>query len=191
MAVIRRRRDNALLDAIEAHAPTIFDGTLWRVVRDGRSPVTCSRSGGRWDDGTFDVLYTSQEADGALAEMHFHLGRGQPVFPSKVRYHLHEIQATLNKALKLLDLAVLTALGLDTARYGQLSYQDKAGEYPRSQDIGEAAYFLEFDGLIVPSARWQCHNVILFCDRVPPAAIEERTDHGLIDWSDWARKNGR
>ena len=120
MAVIRRRRDNALLDAIEAHAPTIFDGTLWRVVRDGRSPVTCSRSGGRWDDGTFDVLYTSQEADGALAEMHFHLGRGQPVFPSKVRYHLHEIQAALNKALKLLDLAVLTTLGLDTARYGQL-----------------------------------------------------------------------
>ncbi len=191
MAAIRRRRDNVLLDAIEAHAPVVFDGAVWRVVREGRSPVVCSRSGGRWDDGTFDVLYTSRDADGALAEMHFHLGRGQPVFPSKVRYHLHEVQAALTKALKLADLAALAKLGLDTARYGQLSYQDKAGEYPRSQDIGEAAHFLEFDGLIVPSARWGCQNVIVFCDRVPPEALEAVKDHGPVDWTGWARKNGR
>ena len=188
MAAVRRRRDNALLDAIEAHAPVAFEASVWRVVREGRSPAICSRSGGRWDDGTFDVLYTSQEADGALAEMHFHLGRGQPVFPSKVRYHLHEVQTALSKALKLVDLAALAKLGLDMARYGQLSYQDKAGEYPRSQDIGEAAHFLEFDGLLVPSARWQCQNVILFWDRVPPEAVK---DHGLVDFADWARKNGR
>lgn len=191
MASVRRRRDNALLDAIEAHVPVPYDGAVWRVVREGRSPVICSRSGGRWDDGTFDVLYTSQDADGALAEMHFHLGRGQPVFPSKVRYHLHEVQTSIAKALKLFDLAALAKLGLDTARYGQLSYQDKAGEYPRSQDIGEAAHFLEFDGLIVPSARWECQNVILFCDRVPPESYLPVTDHGLVDWTDWARKNGR
>jgi RES domain-containing protein len=188
MAPVQRRRDNKLLDALEALEPVAFDGIVWRVVREGRSPVICSKSGGRWDDGTFDVLYTSQERDGALAEMYFLLGRGQPVFPSKVRYHLHELDVTLGRVLKLVNLEALGKLGLDTGRYGQLSYNEKAGEYPRTQELAEAAHFLEFGGLIVPSARWECHNVVLFCDRVPPAAMTEKADHGLIDWADWSER---
>lgn len=189
MAHARGRRDKALLDAIEAHAPVIFGGTVWRVVREGKSPVVCSRAGGRWDDGTFDVLYTSQERDGAIAEMYFHLGRGQPVFPSRIRFGVHELDVSLSRALKLADLAALAAMGLNTARYGQLSYDRVSEEYPRSQDIAEAAHFLEFDGLIVPSARRECLNVVLFCDRVPPEAMEAVTDHGLIDWTAWIRRN--
>ena len=73
------RRDNALIDALEAIEPVVFSGTVWRLVRDGRNPLQCSASGGRWDDGSFDVLYTSMSRDGSLAEMRFHLMRGQPV----------------------------------------------------------------------------------------------------------------
>lgn len=191
MIQTRRRRDNALIDAIEAHTPVTFDGTVWRVVREGRSPLICSRAGGRWDDGTFDVLYTSQERDGAIAEMYFHLRRGQPVFPSQVRFGIHELDVSLARALKLVDLAAMAALGLNTDHYGQLSYDRVSNEYPRSQDIAEAARFLEFDGLIVPSARWSCMNVVLFCDIVPPDAMEVVTDHGIIDWADWATRNIR
>lgn len=191
MATLRRRRDNALIDPIEALAPVRFEGTAWRVVREGRSPVDCARSGGRWDDGTFDVLYTAAERDGAIAEMFFHLGRGQPVFPSRVRYELHELSVALERALRLADLAALAGLGLDTAKYGQLSYEARSEEYPRSQDIAEVAHFLEFDGLIVPNARWACSNIVLFCDRVPPAAMGAVRNHGLVDWTDWARRNGR
>jgi RES domain-containing protein len=191
MATLRRRRDNALIDAIEALAPVRFEGTAWRVVREGRSPVDCARSGGRWDDGTFDVLYTAAERDGAIAEMFFHLGRGQPVFPSRVRYELHELSVALERALRLADLAALAGLGLDTAKYGQLSYEARSEEYPRSQDIAEVAHFLEFDGLIVPNARWACSNIVLFCDRVPPAAMGAVRNRGPVDWTDWARRNGR
>ncbi|MEW6437792.1 MAG: RES family NAD+ phosphorylase [Pseudomonadota bacterium] len=189
MVHARRRRDSALIDAIEAHKPIEFEGGVWRVVRDGRSPLACGSAGGRWDDGTFDVLYTSQERDGAIAEMHFHLSRGQPIFPSKVRYRLHELHASLSRALKLVDMQALAALGLDTARYGQLSYERMGEEYPRSQDIAEVAHFLEFDGLIVPSARWPCLNTVLFCDRVPPSRMDTVADHGLVDWDDWATRN--
>lgn len=189
MAEPRRRRDNKLIDAIEAHTPASFAGSVWRVVREGRDPLSCGRSGGRWDDGTFDVLYTAQQREGALAEMYFHLSRGQPVFPSRLRYHIHELDAALKRALKLVDLDALAQLGLDTARYGQLSYNEREAEYPRSQDIAEVAHFLEFDGLIVPSARWQCANVVIFCDRVPPSAMDTTTDHGLIDWREWERKS--
>ncbi|SUC82729.1 Uncharacterized conserved protein [Pannonibacter phragmitetus] len=191
MAHTRRSRDSALIDAIEALPPVQFEGTVWRVVRKGRSPVDCARSGGRWDDGTFDVLYTSQQRDGAIAEMYFHLGRGQPVFPSKVEYGVHELDVKLDNALQLVDLGALQRLGLDTSRYGQLSYDRACDEYPRSQDIAEAAHFLEFDGLIVPSARWDCMNVILFCDRVPPGAMEIAADHGLVNWPGWIKANIR
>jgi RES domain-containing protein len=187
----RRRRDNTLIDAIEAHQAVRFEGTVWRVVRENRSPLDCARSGGRWDDGTFDVLYTAQARDGAMAEMFFHLARGQPVFPSRVRHRLHEVSVALERALRLVDLAALARLGLDTARYGQMSYEMRTDEYPRSQDMAEVAHFLEFDGLIVPSARWSCSNVILFCDRVPPDAMEATHDHGLIDWAGWAQRHGR
>ncbi|MGY4752047.1 RES family NAD+ phosphorylase [Pannonibacter sp. Q-1] len=191
MAHTRRSRDSALIDAIEALPPVRFEGTVWRVVRKGRSPADCARSGGRWDDGTFDVLYTSQQRDGAIAEMYFHLGRGQPVFPSKVEYGVHELDVKLDNALQLVDLGALQRLGLDTSRYGQLSYDRASDEYPRSQDIAEAAHFLEFDGLIVPSARWDCMNVILFCDRVPPGAMEIAADHGLVNWPGWIKANIR
>lgn len=182
MTAARKRRDNKLIDAIEEIEPVEFAGTVWRVARRGLDPTQCSRSGGRWDDGTFDVLYTSEEKDGAINEMKFHLMRGQPVIPSRVKYHLFEIDLALGRALRLLDLPALAKLGLDVSRYGQLSYNEKQAEYPRSQDIGEAAHFLDYDGLIVPSARHDCLNIVIFCDRVPPESISAIADHGVVDW---------
>ena len=183
MAAKKRRRDNNLIDAVEAIDPVKFSGHVWRVVRDGRDPTRCSRSGGRWDDGSFDVLYTSEKREGALAEMKFHLMRGQPVFPSLVKYKLFELELALGRALKLLDLAALEAIGLEISRFGQLSYNEREAEYPRSQDIGEVAHFLDYDGLVVPSARYNCYNIIPFCDRISGSEIVVQKDHGEIDWS--------
>jgi RES domain-containing protein len=182
-------RDSRLIDSLEVlpHAP--FKGTVWRVVREGRDPCQCSASGGRWDDGSFDVLYTALDRDGAIAEMYFHLLRGQPVFPSKVRYSLHELKVELSETLHLATLPDLAALGLDTSRYGQLSYAGRNQEYPRTQEIAEVAHFLDCDGLLVPSARWVCSNLVIFCDRLGPAAIEAIKDHGLIDWARWQKEN--
>jgi RES domain-containing protein len=180
----RKRRDNLLIDAIEAINPVYYSGNVWRVTRAGRNPIQCSGSGGRWDDGTFDVLYTSEKREGALAEMTFHLMRGQPVMPSQVTYDLYELSVSMNRSLKLLNLEALQALGMDTARYGQPSYEGRLAEYPRSQDIAEVAHFLDFDGLVVPSARHPCLNVIPFCDRLTPDALQQVKNHGLINWSD-------
>lgn len=184
-----KRRDSALIDAIEAIEPKTFDGTVWRVVREGRDPTQCSASGGRWDDGTFDVLYTSLSDDGAKAEMYFHLLRGQPVFPSKVRYGLHELNVTLERSLKLLSLDALGALGVRIDRFGSLAYAQREEEYPTTREVGEVAHFLEYDGLIVPSARWDCLNAVLFCDYVAVENRESVKDHGLVDLKKWAQEN--
>jgi RES domain-containing protein len=177
------RRDSALIDTIRSVPPTPFSGQAWRIVREGRDPLQCGRPGGRWDDGSFDVLYTSLAKEGAIAEMRFHLQRGQPVFPSQVRYELHELFVSMAAALRFLSVASLAQLGISPATYGQLSYQGRVMEYPRTQDIAEVAHFLEFDGLLVPSARHDCLNAVIFCDRreLPgPAAVH---NHGIVNWS--------
>jgi len=89
----------------------------------------------------------------------------------------------------LADLAALAALGADTARYGILSYAERSQEYPRPQDIAEAAHFVGFDGLIVPSARFECLNVVLFSNRIPPESLEKVRDDGAIDWDEWRQRS--
>ncbi len=180
-------RDSGLLDAVEALPGGPFEGCAWRVVRDGRDPTQCSANGGRWDDGTFDVLYTSTGADGAIGEMYFHVSRGQPVIPSLVRYRLYELAISLASCVEIARLDTLAALGLKTSAFGRLSYEERAGEYPRTQEIGEAAHFHGRGGLLVPSARSDHTNLVIFCDSAGPEAVEIVRDCGEIDWSLWRK----
>ena len=185
----RRVRDSALLDALEGLSGSAFAGNVWRVVRAGRDPLQGSSPGGRWDDGSFDVLYTSQQADGALAEMYFHLMRGQPIFPSRMNFSLYELEVDLGRALRLADMASLEKLGVAVGNYGSMGFTRKQEEYRRLQEIAEATHFLDFDGLIVPNARWQCQNIVLFTGRVKPQDMTVARDHGPVDWLAWKDAN--
>jgi RES domain-containing protein len=187
MARSRPARDKLLLDAVEAMPIISFSGTVWRVVRVDRDPLTCSAAGGRWDDQTFDVLYTSTKADGAVAELYYHLTAGQPVPPSKAHYKLYDLRVSLTACMPIRSLGDLTALGVRTNSFGQLSYAERQQEYPRSQEVAEAAYFLGRDGMIIPSARGEHPNLVLFCDHVRPECLEVIGDQGRIDWAAWRR----
>ena len=186
----RALRDHKLLDALEPMPAERADLTLWRACLEGRDPTNCSAPQGRWDDGSFDVLYTAREPDGARAEMYFHVRRGLPVMPSKVRFNLHELRVRFDALLDLSDRHTIAALGVDLARYGSLDYGRHPDEYTRSQEIGDVAHLLDFDGLQVPSARWECSNVVLFCEKLKPDRIRVIADHGPIDWSEWERQQG-
>lgn len=183
-------RDNTLLDALEALPIVPLETVVWRVVREGRDPCRCSGAGNRWDNGEFEVLYTACDRLGAIAEMRFHLRRGQPVFPSKLRYTLHEIRVSLDGVYDLSEHATLELLGLNLSQYGQMSFVDRNSEYPSSQQIADAAHFLgsaepgEASGLLVPSARFDCSNLVIFCDHTIPSEYEEIANHGVIDWND-------
>ena len=175
-------RDAALLDALERLPRTPFAGTVWRSVREGREPTECARAGGRWDDRTFDVLYTSDVREGAIEERRFHLFRGQPIPPSKVRYELFELRIALAAVVAFDGLEALAAVGMSTAGFGAASYADKESEYPASQQVAEACFFLGADGILVPSARYEGRNLVVFCDQDPRPEIEVLRSHGLIDW---------
>jgi RES domain-containing protein len=177
----RRPRDPVLLDALDAFDRLPYARETWRVVRDGRDPLQGSASGGRWDPTLFDVLYTSLDPDGAVAEVHFHLSR-QPVFPSKIRYGLHRIRVRTEKTLRLPDLDAMIPLGVDPARYREILYGP-------TQAIGDAAYFLGFDSIIAPNARWSCNNLILFTDQIAPIDLEV-IESSEVKWSEWRKKLG-
>jgi hypothetical protein len=188
MVSSRKVRDNAILDILETIPKQPFEGSAWRIVRGDRDPLRSSSPKGRWDDGSFDVLYTSLEADGAKAEMYFHIMRGQPVFPSQMEFRLFELDVKLSRVIEFPDLASLAGIGVDVNNYGGLGYSRKDEEYTASQKIGEAAHFLDADALIVPNARWVCMNAVLYTGRIPPAHITIRRDHGIVDWKAWKDK---
>ena len=104
-------------------------------------------------------------------------------------YFLYELQAELDSAVDLSNRTLLSSLGVNKARFGQLSYHERAGEYPRTQEVAEIAHLLDHHGIIVPSARWDCKNLALFSDNVRPGAIEIAKDHGRIDWKAWMSTN--
>jgi hypothetical protein len=176
----RKPRDLALLDTLDACPREEFTGMAWRIVREGRDPLLGSPSAARWDPGRFDVLYTALARDGALAEIHFHLSR-QPVFPSKVRFHLYELSVRADGLLRLPDMAALERLGIERESYAGLLYA-------RTQEIGDAAQFLGFTGMIVPSARWNGLNLVLFTDRLGSDELAVRSQEP-IDWA--ARRRDR
>lgn len=184
----RNVRDNTLLDALERAEPVKFQNNVWRIVRSDRDPTQGSSPKGRWDDGTVDVLYTSLEADGAMSEMFFHLKSGQPVVPSQMKFGLYELEVKLDKVLRLASLSELEELGVGTKNFGSLDFAAKRSEYTRTQEISEAAHFMGFDGLIVPNARFQCHNVVVFTNRVPPEDLKVVKEYVMIDLDEWKRK---
>jgi len=188
MSVPRPPRPKALLDAIEAETPVGFSGQVWRVVTDGFEPLRPSRAGGRWDDGSFDVLYTSASRDGALAESWFHAAKGQPIIPSKIAKRLYQIKADLHRVLDLSSKGKLASFGVNMAAYGRLSYMQRVEEYPALQQIGEVAFFHEYQAVIVPSARWPGSNVVIITEHVALAQLEIVASEP-VDLRKWALTN--
>lgn len=177
-------RDQRLLDALEKVPQRPYSSSIvWRSVREGRDLLACWRSGGRWDDSSFDVLYTSETRNAAVEERRFHLYQGQPIPPSKVRYELFELRVSLEAVMIFDNLDTLGALGLNVGRFSQLSYVARDQEYPRSQEIAEACAFLGADGIRVPSARDpRSNNLIVFCEQDTAIEKEIVRRHGPIEF---------
>ena len=182
MSPSRRARDIELLDILDELDRVSVDDVVWRTVRSGRDPLSGQATGGRWDTGQFDVLYTAFEPGGAIAEIYFHLSR-QPVFPSKIKFTLNKIQVRTRQTLKFADLRELQVLGVDKDKYANILYD-------RTQEIADAAAFLGFDGIIAPNARWSCLNLVIFTNQIGPQGLE-LLESSVIDWNDWRQRHFR
>ena len=175
-----RVHDRSVLDALEQLDPEPFDEDVWRVVRNGRDPLRGASANGRWGAaGELDVLYTSEQRDGALAEVGYRLLL-EPVWPSLITHDIHVLAVKTDRVLRLVDTSKLEKLGVEIARY-------ETFDYSATQAIAAAAHFLEFDGLLVPSARFACSNLVLFTDRVSVAGSLQLVSSESVDWSAWRK----
>jgi hypothetical protein len=88
------------------------------------------------------------------------------------------IEVKTERTLRFAELDSLAHLGVEIARYHTFEYQ-------ATQAIAAAAYFLEFDSLMVPSARFHCANLIIFTERASGLALKNSE---AVDWDAWRRR---
>jgi len=130
--------------------------------------------------GETAVLYASCERDGALAELAFHWSQITP-FPTRPAV-IHFLKVGVERIIRI-EQPDLEKLGVEHARYGDVNYE-------RTQAIGAAAAFLAFDGLIVPSARWACENLILFANEREISIMLKVVNTEPVDLHAWAIAHG-
>jgi RES domain-containing protein len=178
MSGLSRQHDRELLDALVSYPSEAFSGETWRVTAKGRDALRGSTAGGRWSPpGEFEVLYTSLARAGALAEIGYRLSL-EPVWPSRLEHELHRITARTNNSLRFADVSSLSTLGVDVRRYASF-------EYSVTQAIAAAAFFLDFDGLIVPSARSTELNLVIFAEKLGIGERLKLDASEPVDWSTW------
>jgi hypothetical protein len=178
--------DQNLLDRLSVLPTERFEGEVFRATRVDANPTAPSINGGRWapppngDPGIY-VLYTSLERDGAMAEVVSFLADFTPI-PGPRPVKLTRLLVSTSKTLRLVR-ARLETFAVDLVRYGER-------DYGRTQQIGAALSFLGLDGLIAPSARWACENLMIFTEN---HALTERLDpvsSEQLEWQTWARSHG-
>jgi RES domain-containing protein len=172
----------ALVDALSRRSVTTFKGDVFRATIPGYDPLAASTRGGRWSThGGPSVLYTSLEPAGALAEIVFHWSQLTPIPKRPVALHTLAVETARTLRLIRADLA---SLGVEEAHYETINYE-------RTQQIGAAVAFLGCDGLLAPNARWTCENLMIYMDNVSLDRVFGVTDSRSIDWTEWAKQNGR
>lgn len=178
--------DQSLVDRLSRFPTTRFDGEVFRATRVDADPTAASIYGGRWapppaGDLGVSVLYTSLERDGAMAEVVSFLADFNPVPPPRP-VKVTRLGVSASRTLRLVR-ANLEALGIDMSRYGER-------DYARSQEIGAALEFLGMDGLLAPSARWPCENLMIFTVNHAITERLELLDDEELEWQFWAKTHG-
>jgi RES domain-containing protein len=173
--------DPALYDRLSALPSAEFSGDVYRAIRKSLDPLAFSTRGGRWaKHGGAAVLYTSLSPEGALAEINHHWRQLTPL-PTKPAV-LHTLRVTTQRTLHLLRTC-LADVGIDPGSYSGAGYE-------RCQEVGAAVAFLGYDGLIVPSARWESDNLVLFSDNHALECELTTVAHREIDWLAWGSEHG-
>jgi RES domain-containing protein len=145
--------DPEFLDALERHVTPEWIGFAYRVTVGTTEPLQTNTRGARWNPPDVEALYTSLIAEAALAEVE-HLLSKQPVRVLVPRY-VSRLSLRLSRVVDLSRTDVIEEFGW--------SLDDLSGEdlsLPRK--IGSAIEFLGVPGLLVPSARTDTTNLVLF-----------------------------
>lgn len=153
-----------LLDRLQAVSGNPWQGRAFRHMFADYPPDAENTRGARWNPAEVAAIYTSLSRDGVIAEAEHQIAL-QPV-PPRVKRTIYEVDLTLANVLDLTAPATLNSLDLTTDDIA-------ADDMTACQQIGGAAAWLEHDGILVPSARSEATNLVIYpAHREPPARFE-------------------
>lgn len=134
-----------LLDLLEQLPASPWSGRVFRHMFARLPPQRENIKGARWNPEGFPAIYTSLEVETALAEVAYRLSL-EPYPPSKGRV-LYHLDVTVSNVADLRGPGILESLGITPAVLSDpLSLR-------QCQEIGAAAGFSGYTGLLVPSVR--------------------------------------
>jgi RES domain-containing protein len=152
--------DPRLLDAVESLAlGGTWTSTVWRQTIGKRDPLVPNSRGARWNPPATDALYCALSESGARAEVANLLGR-QPIATSKPLV-MSQLDVVLTRVADIRSAPALDALGFDPAAL-------LAAEWDDARRVGGATAWLGFAGLLVPSARHDDGNLVVFVNNLDP-----------------------
>lgn len=173
--------DRELLDVLDSLEPEVLSTTAWRTTWKGRDPLLGGKGGGRWSPkNNLEALYTSLDKNVSLAELYYHLSKA-PVFSSKLVV-INELLVDSVDVLNLTNSNTLERLGVSDATSNDV-------DYSITQAIGAAANFLEYQGILVPSARKEGINLMLFPERLDLESSIKIINEEDINWPAWKEQN--
>lgn len=155
---------NDLLDVLSEITASSWSGTVFRVTL-GDAPVDGENTrGARWNPPGTPAIYASLEPETAIAEVEYNLRQQRFALRRDLRKTVHEIRVALRSVVDLKNAAAkLDQIGFNAAKL----FSD---DMQASQKVGAQATWLNHDGILVPSARSQGTNLVIYPSRASQKA---------------------
>lgn len=145
--------DRELLGRLDELRADRWEGAVFRHMFGDYPPERENQRGARWNPAETPAIYASLTREVALAEADFQISL-QPVRPRAMRT-IYTIRVVLSSVIDLSDRTRLTALGVSAEDLAAL-------DHGACQRVGGAIAWLGHDGLLVPSARADGVNLVIF-----------------------------
>jgi RES domain-containing protein len=146
--------DPRIAEALARLATIGAPNEAWKHTFVGQSPVAPNTRGARWNPRDVPAVYLAFTRDTAMAEGR-HLVAQQPQPIRRGRTLSRVAIAGLQNVLDLRDRKILKNLGVGDAELA-------APDFAACQLVGGTAEWLGHGGIIVPSARIEGFNLVIF-----------------------------
>ena len=148
--------EREIIQSIERLTTEPFFGVVYRHMFGDLDPFLENRRGARWNPPEIPAIYTSLEKETALAESEYQISM-EPFRP-KAKRVIYKFEISLKSVLIADTIDIIKEIGFDITSMEDLKISE-------CQRIGGAVDGLDHDGLLVPSARSEGKNLVIYTNK--------------------------
>lgn len=148
--------DRKTIELLEGFRQASWEGVVFRHMFGEIPPDRENITGARWNPAQIPAIYASLGQEVAVAEADYYISL-QPLRP-RAKRKIYRINVQLDSVLDLSNWETLANFGLNKESFNTI-------EHSACQLIGGAVEWLGHDGLLVPSARANGINLVIFPNR--------------------------